>query len=130
MVLAATPSLTFKVMKSALKRIFNDAYGLPNSKQDQGPSLLKEEPVFATTAEVNEEAAFASSSRRRHPFRYDSKPIHSAMGRDGKNPVGSNGKITTCGICGLRNHWAKSCPDKDDAPQPKKTSHDKPSQIF
>ena len=31
----------------------------------------------------------------------------------GKNPVGKDGRITRCSVCGSVNHWVRDCPDKD-----------------
>ena len=39
------------------------------------------------------------------------RPAYRGATKRGKNPLGKNGQVTRCAICGSVNHWAVSCPD-------------------
>ena len=103
MALAATRDLSYYAMKTALKRIFASTTA---SKSTLAVSL-KEEPTFATS---NDNVFLAGSKNRK-----SGKPFFNKPESSGNNPVGKDGKVTNCRVCGCRFHWACFCPeDKQD----------------
>ena len=114
--LSATNELKFETMKGSLRRIFSSVFSVDGQKPDNAP-VVKEEPVFAT-----EESALWSSGRGRWSargnFRGRTRPNRGYQQSNnrtrGTNPVGKDGRISTCAICGSRFHWAKDCPNKEE----------------
>ena len=92
MALAATRDVSYKAMKTALKLIFASATA---SKSTLAVSL-KGEPTFATS---DDNVFLAGSKNRKRGKPFLNKPVSS-----GNNPVGRDGKVTTCRICGSRFH--------------------------
>ena len=132
MVMTAVTDVSFENMKFALKRIFCNNIA---PKVDVGPFgvQVKTEPVYygrkedknqpdvdgGHTAESEQEVMYSSSNRRgRGSWRGgrgvrltggNRQPV-SRGGRQG-NPVGRDGRVTTCFRCGSRYHWAQRCPE-------------------
>lgn len=126
-VMSAITEVTYKNMKSALKRIFA-AEIVSTSGSKVSNVEIKSEPVFYGE-DNHEESFYARRNRCRRPWssygasrghgRGDGRPpltgansvqLQSPAGRK-QNPLGRDGKRTTCVICGSRFHWARQCPD-------------------
>ena len=116
MVLAATSKLEYELMKSSMKRIFCDKPSVSSTKNEV--SELKQEPVFkATVISDDEENAFYGENKRKYASKnyQNVKKFRTSNNRFiGRNPKDSAGNISTCRICGSRNHWARNCPDRND----------------
>ena len=122
MVLATTKTLKLSEMRGTLKRIFCDTLS-------QTAADVKQEPIFKALDAKNSDDESSSGeafygrnqkyrpsfSRKRFQGHYvqrrgfnHSKKIKS----EGKNTKDNQGHVTTCRICGSRNHWARDCPDR------------------
>ena len=116
LVLAATPNLTYSDMKGSLKRIFSE-----NITRKEETLDLKTEPAFvtsidSTTDETQDMALYSSNFRGKGRSNWkNSRGFQKKkVTFRGKNPLDSTGRVTTCAICGSRNHWQRDCPDNDD----------------
>ena len=110
MILTATASFDIGLMKANLRRILSDKN--VHRALDDVP-VVKEEGAFASSEkqeEVPESALFASKNRK---FGDTKKRSFPKPQYKGKNPVDKRGNVSTCAICGSRNHWARLCPDKE-----------------
>lgn len=94
--LTACTDLSFKEMKSALKRIF----GGKTSNQTIG---INQEAVCVTTAQMRQrgKAWPKQSEQQKAPL-------------PGTNPLDKYGRRSKCAICQSTFHWAKDCPHKSE----------------
>ena len=121
MVLATTKTPKLPEMRGTLERIFCDT--LAETAAD-----VKEEPIFKTLDAKNSdkesssgEAFYGRNQMYRPSFSRKSFQGHYAPRNgfyhgkkfkpEGKNPKDNQGHVTTCRICGSKNHWARDCPD-------------------
>ena len=113
--LSTTTEMTFENMRATLKRLFSDEGGKIQSISSNASSskhvtgvgesssttVVKMEPVF-------EGEAYYSNDNRRGARR---RPTGHRRGSGrGGNPVGADGRVTTCNVCGSQMHWARFCP--------------------
>ena len=89
--LTASSDLNYLSMKSALQRIFGDGACSGGSNIVTNAITVKQEPVFFT-----QQKRFGNKQR-------------------GTNPLNKFGKRTKCAICQSLFHWAKDCPDRNNA---------------
>ena len=126
MVLAATSKLEYELMKSSMKRIFCDKPSVSSTKNEV--TELKQEPVFkAPVISDHEENAFYVENKRKNASKnyQNVKKFRTANNRFiGQNPKDSVGNISTCRICGSRNHWARNCPDRNDRQKDRHKNND------
>ena len=107
MVLASCSTLTAEGMKSTLRRVFSEVM----NHQHESCSI-KAEPAFQTQTEDSndEDHAFWNAKRMKRSatdtLRYKGNmPNRYKQGSTvGKNPRDRQGNVTTCRICGSRNH--------------------------
>ena len=120
LILAATPDLKYATMCSTLRRVFGESHVKVGYS---GPSLVKKESVFTASETAVEEVAFYPKRGRgftrgnRYRRSGSHRPYSLPQGRksqQGRNPLDSNGRISTCSVCGSRNHWVRNCPDRQD----------------
>ena len=88
MCLTLANDLTFKSMKTALKRIFNDK---PNNSRDLNNQFEKLNIKL-------EESVYVFDQNKKIKRK--------------TNPIDKKGKVTRCVICDSKMHWAKACPHK------------------
>lgn len=141
LVMSAVPEVSYNYMKQALKRIFCEI--APKGNVGSLGVQVKTEPVFfgnneQTAAhnpvqgdEAEQQVMYSGNSGRgRGSWRGgrgrgvqltggNRQPLNNRQqfNRRGKkgNPVGRDGRVTTCYRCGSRNHWARMCPDPEDS---------------
>ena len=149
MILAATTNLTYKVVSATLRRVFGDsklAEGSSSASSSEiGPELMKSEPAFKATTISDDESddektalwtkgkaskqrTQATNTSNEHKQRTQCQRNNKFSGnksqKTGKNPVDNRGEIMKCLICGSRNHFARSCPDREDDAPPKNVRTD------
>ena len=113
----------YKEMKKQLKSLFSD-YSMDGN---EGNTNVEDICEF-TTSDVqdtffthnNRGNSNYSRGRARSNYRYQNSRPQRNRGNNsfrsrGNNPVGRDGRISTCSICGSRNHWADACPDRNQA---------------
>ena len=117
--LSTVPKMTFEDMRSTLKKIFSDVI----NKDIEGDRFkVTLDPVSVVNPTDDNAVMYASDGNRKYysrprGFFGDGRPrrgFHGGRSRsrgDGRNnPVGPDGKISVCLICGSRMHWARNCP--------------------
>ena len=105
-------------MKKQLKQIYGDSsiddqneFNEINQLEYDPEAFQYEEQALYARSRPNRGNYRSRNSNNYRSGRYNNYP--SNRGRDrGSNPPDRNGRTTTCGICGSRNHWAQQCPDK------------------
>ena len=100
MALTACEKLDFEKMQSAMRRIFGDGGTAQNSS-----TVLKEEPSYVASAKYRPKNYYQRSSESSR------KPYYRPQ-KQGRNPLGRDGRITRCSSCGSVNHWFRDCPDR------------------
>jgi len=105
----ATCSLTYDDVKSKLKNIFGDS----GCSQNFTASVVKKEEVYETHR-GDYHSSFAGRGNRSRGSRGRYKSVRFSL-KDGKNPLGKNGKTTLCLICKSEYHWANLCPHRGGA---------------
>ena len=122
MVLATTKTLKLSEMRGTLKRISCDTLA-------QTAADVKEEPIFKTLDAKNSDEESSSGEAfygriQKYRLSFSRKRIqnHYAQRGDsnhgkkfkseGKKSKDNQGYVTTCRICGSRNHCARDCPDR------------------
>ncbi|KAK3887825.1 hypothetical protein Pcinc_008076 [Petrolisthes cinctipes] len=130
LVMSAITDVTYANMKSALNRIF--AGEICGQKYAPVPvSVAKSEPVLWNENIGGEELLYVRGNQRgRTPVRggavrdrghssgrysrYSTGSARSytrsSTGRR-QNPLGPDGKVSSCLVCNSRYHWARDCPD-------------------
>ena len=128
LVMSAISDVTYDIMKSTIKRVFDRSVGRQNYS-DHNSNIVKTEPVFFSNNGRNSRRGRGQSSRGGRLQSYQ-QPLAIGASRDGNvaprltggnsqamegrgrktNPIGRNGKITRCLICESTFHWAKDCP--------------------
>ena len=91
--LTASSDLKYISMKSALQRIFGDGACPGGARNETNAVIVKQEPVYFT-----QQRKSGSTFKQR-----------------GTNPLNKFGKRTKCAICQSVFHWAKDCPDRNNA---------------
>ena len=125
MVLTATSEFKLNLMQSTLRRIFSSSGPKSASASIPDQNLPKEEPVFVAEGEDSAFMAGRHSSRGT-TFKRGYSRVQT-RGR-GRNPLDKHGNVSTCAVCGSRNHWARFCPDRDDRPPHKSQKKDSNSE--
>ena len=102
--LSTTPKMTHDDMRNTLKRLFAEGGGgISNVGSGSQPVLLevKNEPLAVNDAYYGEQ-------------HYGRRGSYRGMRRahNGRNPIGRDGKVTTCHICSSTMHWSRSCPQR------------------
>lgn len=105
--------MTFENMRTTLKKLFTDCDNSASVSNavvnlETGIRNCKVEPVLES------EAFYSSGNFRRSSAGGRGRGNRGRFyhGRRG-NPVGADGRLSTCFNCGSKNHWARSCPDND-----------------
>ena len=120
--LSTTKEMTFENMRATLKRLFADkgVVDVPVSKA-KGDYLITSPPAHSVMIKEEPSDAFYSTgySRRRQGNRRSSGYRRSGlmqgrMRRAGHtNPVGADGRTTSCFNCGSKAHWIRDCPNSN-----------------
>jgi hypothetical protein len=70
-------------------------------------------PKKRKTYDSDEEERPQRFKRRGRPYSsHSNSSKNDTSGKPHQNPLGTDGKRTTCNICKSENHWAPNCPDK------------------
>ena len=130
LVMSALSDITFKNMKSVLKRVFASSMK-QNGESSKFENIdIKVEPVFQASDE-SQESFFARNKRGFRGGRFSNRGSRGAQRGRGNNrnfnkdekrklnPVGTDGEVSRCLICESKFHWARECPhayenSKDD----------------
>ena len=115
--LSTTSSMTFENMGKTLKRLFADG-GIACLPKNNGVSgelsqNFKVEPVLLSEGYQHRSGYRQPIGTRRPAAGGQGGYSNSGRGyqRGGRrNPVGLNGRISKCHVCGSEMHWARSCP--------------------
>ena len=120
--MSAVKDVNYENMKSALCRIFGGGIGGVNTTISTDLGAMKSEPVFlGQEEELDKEVMYTNSGvrgggvsggvrgRGRGRGRGEGGRFNSSARR--QNPVGRDGRVSRCVICGSRFHWARECPD-------------------
>ena len=114
--LSTTTDMTFENMRATLKRLFSNEDGKIQcissdaasrervtdvGESSSSATVVKLEPVFES------EAYYSNDSRRGVGRRLTGNRRGSGRG---SNPIGADGSVTTCNVCGSKMHWARYCP--------------------
>ena len=112
----------YKEMKNKLKSIFSD-YNMDGIERNSNvvediceASALDVQDTFYTQNRGNSyynNRGRVRSNTRYQNFRPNRNRGNNSFRSRGSNPIGRDGRISTCSICGSRYHWADSCPDKN-----------------
>lgn len=118
--LSTTPTMTFENMRNTLKKLFAEC---GNNLNTTNRNIVVEASAGSEPGSVGEAlyserhglgggaySARGQSYSRRRPDQGWQGPRRAAGNRR-SNPVGRNGRVTTCNICGSIRHWARECPE-------------------
>ena len=127
--LSTTPKMTFEEMRNTLKKLFAENSHMVSSvtKSETNVDVVKSEPV------ENNDALYASHYRRGrggswsnnrdgrgavknkgmyngYDYNANDKFNNNYKSKGRMNPLGRDGTVSLCAICGSKMHWAKNCP--------------------
>ena len=126
--LSTVPKMTFEDMRRTLNKIFSDTKSADISWANNSDNKVIREPVIKVEPEEstvmysseyygrnwgkkengdNRNRRF--SSRSRVKFR-GGRYVEDTRSDNRQNPLGPDGKVSECLICGSRMHWARNCP--------------------
>ena len=112
--LSTVPNMTFEDMRMTLKKLFSDI-GEVGAVSNNIENKLAEVKV----EHGGEESTLMAASFRGNRFKYRGRArgIRTRYRNSNdfrfdrrSNPIGPDGKISQCAICGSQMHWARSCP--------------------
>ena len=112
--LSTVPNMTFEDMRMTLKKLFSDI-GEVGAVSKNIENKLAEVKV----EHCNEESTLLASNYRGNRFhrRGRFRGVRQRYGNINdfrldrrSNPIGPDGKISQCAVCGSQMHWARSCP--------------------
>ena len=157
MVLSSLSPITYKGMRSALLRIFGRKFTAPDSTQGVGTvsgavggSVINIKSESALYAESPEEGdTYYSGGRRygaaargrgrgsssRGSGRWQGRNKSSANPKVSRkqNPLGPDGKVSTCAVCSSTMHWIRDCPHSyekaDEKAQTERKDHEDPESV-
>jgi hypothetical protein len=113
--LTTTQTMTFEAMRTTLKKLFAECGNRVTSYS--GDKLMTVYNSNTEPASINETYygerygngyRRGFSDRRQYSGRYTSRR---GTGNRRGNPVGRDGRVTTCNSCGSTMHWARACPN-------------------
>ena len=107
--LSTTPKMTFENMRATLKKLFTDC----GNKVDVSISSELNSSVNCKVEPVFENEAYYSGSAYRRGYGSSGRSRGAGDRARRGNPVGSDGRVSTCFKCGSKNHWARFCPNND-----------------
>lgn len=111
--LSTTQEMTFETMRGTLKKLFAESCSTIKAVRSSLPVTV--------TSDCNEKGATVETY---YGERYENRGKRGFSNRRGRwqaprrnggnrrgNPIGRDGQVTTCNICGSTLHWARACPD-------------------
>ena len=119
--LSTTPTMTFEAMRNTLKKLFaecGNGVNLDHSCQPVPVTVTGQFTEKGTTVETYYGERHDNSDGRYNRRGFSNRRSGSGWqasrrggGNRRGNPVGRNGQVTTCNICGSTTHWARACPN-------------------
>ena len=112
--LSTVPNMTFEDMRMTLKKLFSDI-----GEVGAVSSNIENKLVEVKIEHSGEESTLMAASFRGNRFKYRGRArgIRTRYRNSNdfrfdrrSNPIGPDGKISQCAICGSQMHWARSCP--------------------
>lgn len=110
--LSTTTEMTFENMRTTLKRLFVESGNSIMTESSSSQQVHVD--VDDGNPKANEVLYSERSMRNNRGRSYTDRRARGGWrrGANGKNPVGRDGRITTCHVCGSIMHWARECPNK------------------
>ena len=120
--LSTVPKMTFEDMRRTLKKIFSDTKTVDSSWVSQTNWKANNEPVVKLEPEESmvmySSGYYGKNYGKRFNRRFNNRSSRFRSGRyvddtrsdTRHNPLGPDGKVSECLVCGSQMHWARSCP--------------------
>ena len=147
MVMSGLPKTTYKGMRASLLRIFGNNFTTLDPTIGVGSVTeavtIKSEPTLYADSEESSETYYAGgrrdgaygrgrgrSSGGRGGNRWQGKGRGGAnpKGDRRQNPLGPDGKVSTCAICNSTMHWIRDCPHSYEKAEEKAQAEQKGSE--